>query len=118
MSIPYIQLHPNDNVLVALENLEVGQKISFEGMELKLQQQVPAKHKFTITELKTGDAVLMYGVLIGKALQNISQAELISIHNVTNATEAYSTGTDNYTWTAPDVEAWKGLSRPRSRPGR
>ncbi len=107
MSVPYIQLHPNDNVLVALENLEVGQKISFDGMELKLQQQVPAKHKFTITELKTGDAVLMYGVLIGKALQNIPQAELISIHNVTNATEAYSTGTKKYTWTAPEVEGWK-----------
>ena len=49
MSAPYIQLHPNDNVLVALENLEVGLKISFKGTEFKLSQHIPAKHKFAIS---------------------------------------------------------------------
>jgi len=107
MSAPYIQLHPNDNVLVALENLEVGLKISFKGMEFKLSQHIPAKHKFAIAELKTGDEVVMYGVLVGKVVQNIPQAGLISIHNITNATEAYTAGIKNYNWTAPDVERWK-----------
>ncbi len=107
MRASYIHLHPDDNVLVALENLEAGIKISFRGMEFKLKQHVPAKHKFAITELKTGDAVVMYGVTVGKAMQNIPQAGLISILNVTNAIEAYSAGIKNYNWTAPDVEGWK-----------
>jgi len=107
MSAPYIQLHPNDNVLVALENLEVGLKISFKGMEFKLSQHVPAKHKFAIAELKTGDEVVMYGVLVGKVVQKIPQAGLISIDNITNATEAYTAGIKNYNWTAPDVAGWK-----------
>ena len=107
MSAPYIQLHPNDNVLVALENLEVGLKISFKGMEFKVSQHIPAKHKFAIAELKTGDEVIMYGVLVGKVVQNIPQAGLISIHNITNATEAYTAGIKNYNWTAPDVAGWK-----------
>jgi len=108
MSVPYIQLHPNDNVLVALENLEAGRKFSFKGMEFKLKQLIPAKHKFTVTELKTGDEVVMYGVLVGKVVQNIPQAGLISIENITNATEAYTAGIKNYNWTAPDVAGWKG----------
>ena len=74
-------------------------KFSQKGMEFKLRQHIPAKHKFTITELKTGDAVVMYGVMVGKAMQNIPKAELISIHNLTNAIEAYSTEIKNYHWT-------------------
>ncbi len=107
MSAPYIHLHPKDNVLVALENLEAGIKISFKGMEFKLSQHIPAKHKFAISELKTGDEVVMYGVLVGNVVQNIPQAGLISIHNITNATEAYTAGIKNYNWTAPDIEVWE-----------
>jgi len=107
MSAPYLHLHPKDNVLVALENLEVGLEISFKGGEFKLRQFISVKHKFAIAELKTGDEVIMYGVLVGIAVQNIPQGGLISIHNITNATEAYSAGIKNYHWTAPDVEGWK-----------
>ena len=74
MSVPYIHLHPIDNVLVALEDLEAGSRISLEGRVFKLRQPVPAKHKFAIAELKTGDAVVMYGVMVGKAMQHIPQA--------------------------------------------
>jgi altronate hydrolase len=104
MSVPYIHLHPKDNVLVALDDLKAGISISFEGREFKLRQHIPVKHKFAIAELKTGDAVVMYGVVVGKAMQHIPPAGLINIHNVENAVEAYSAGIKNYNWTAPDVE--------------
>jgi altronate hydrolase len=107
MSTPFIHLHPRDNVLIALENLEAGKKISFRGMEFRLRQQVPAKHKFSIASLKPGDAVIMYGITVGKATRRIPVAELISTHNVTNALEEFSAGTEDYNWTVPDVEAWK-----------
>jgi altronate hydrolase len=107
MSTPYIHLHPRDNVLIALENLEAGRKISFKGTEFKLSQHVPAKHKFAITELKTGDSLIMYGVIVGRASRNIPLAELISIHNLTDATEEYSIGIKDNNWTVPDVAAWK-----------
>jgi len=77
MRKPYIQLHPNDNVLVALDNLEAGEIITFNGVELILRDRVPAKHKFAASELKKGDAVFMYGVLVGKASQDILKADLI-----------------------------------------
>lgn len=108
MSGPVIQLHPKDNVVVALENLEAGSTIPDKGMEFKLRQNIPAKHKFAIADLKKGDAIIMYGVLVGKATQHISRADLITIHNITNAVEEYSAGIANYEWTVPDIESWKG----------
>jgi altronate hydrolase len=107
MSTPIIHLHPKDNVLVALENLEAGRKISFKGRELRLRQHVPAKHKFAIADLKQGDAVIMYGILVGKATQPISRAELITIHNLTNALEEYAAGVRDKTWDVPEVGPWK-----------
>ncbi len=107
MRKPYIQLHPNDNVLVALDNLEAGEIITFNGVELILRDRVPAKHKFAASELKKGDAVFMYGVLVGKASQDILKADLISSHNLTNALEEYITKIEEINWTAPDVSGWE-----------
>ena len=107
MSVPFIHLHPKDNVLVALENLEAGRKISFKGREFKLRQDVPAKHKFAINELNSGDAVIMYGILVGKASQPIQQTGLITVQNLENALEEYAAGVGNENWDIPDVGSWK-----------
>jgi len=108
MGDPFIQLHPKDNILIALEDLEAGSKISFEGIDFFLEQNVPAKHKFTITELNAGDAVTMYGVLVGKALQYIPKAGLITVHNLVHAVEKYSVGQQTINWQAPNIIAWEG----------
>ena len=107
MSAAFIQLHPRDNVLIALEDLEANRRVSFSGVEFKLRQPVPAKHKFAVDELKAGDAVIMYGVVVGRALKNILQSELITIHNLTNSDEGYSTEIQVSSWSEPDTGAWK-----------
>jgi len=122
MRDPYIQLNPKDNVLIALENLEAGRIISFNGMEAALIQPVPAKHKFTIRELKKGEAVIMYGVMVGKALKRIPHSGLITTENVIHAVPEYSVGNQNISWVAPDVSRWKqkffrGYHRPDGRVG-
>ncbi len=110
MSEPYIHLHPRDNVLVALENLEAGRKITFQGRAFKLRQPVPAKHKFTIAGLNPGDAVIMYGVLVGKATRPIPRAALITVQNLTNAVEKYTPGAGIINWDVPDTEPWRERS--------
>jgi altronate hydrolase len=107
MSAPYLHLHPRDNVLVALENLKAGSKISFNGKEISLRKPVPAKQKFTVLDLNAGDAVFMYGILVGRATKKIAKAELIQTHNLTNAMGGYSGGVADYQWTMPDTEVWK-----------
>ncbi|MCP4309654.1 MAG: altronate dehydratase [Bacteroidetes bacterium] len=110
MSEPYIQLHPGDNVLIALENLEAGRKITFDGKDILLKKQVPLKHKFTLTDLLCGDPVYMYGVLVGKATQDIPRGELIDTHNLSNALEVYSDGVKEHHWAEPDTGPWKACT--------
>jgi len=107
MPEPYIHLHPQDNVLIALRDLEAGQSISFGGRDFVLRQAVPARQKFTIADLDAGDAVFMYGIIVGKASRSIRKAEIITPENLSNAQEEYSAGNQDYHWKSPDVEAWE-----------
>ncbi len=104
---PFLQLNHNDNVLVARQDLPKGQIIEWNGDSLQLATAIPAKHKFTLTALAEGDAVYMYGVLVGKALEPIPKGGLISTANLTHATAAYDTRQANINWTAPDVSRWQ-----------
>ncbi|MEL6976434.1 MAG: hypothetical protein AAGL29_13705 [Bacteroidota bacterium] len=46
MKAKFLKIHPNDNVIVALENLDSGALIHVDGKDLKLLESVQAKHKF------------------------------------------------------------------------
>ena len=81
-----LKVHPTDNVLVALTNLEKGTVITFEGQEYRIQENVKAKHKFSTVDLAPGDPITMYGVLVGKAQEAIKKgADVINSrgHNKT-----------------------------------
>ena len=64
-----LQLDPRDNVLIALTDLPKGDSINFSGRSYTLSSNVPAKHKFATADLETGADVVMYGVLVGKAVK-------------------------------------------------
>jgi len=68
-----IQLDPRDNVVVTLANLKAGELAG-----CKLVSDVPAKHKFAVRDLAPGLAIIMYGVLVGRARQPVRQSELLS----------------------------------------
>ena len=74
----YLRIHPKDNVLVALRDLEQGTPIEFEGLRFNLADKVAAKHKFTLNDLQPDDSIFMYGVLVGKATKPVPQGGLIS----------------------------------------
>ena len=68
-----LKIHPQDNVLVALTDLRKGEAITTPEQSLVLQSDVSAKHKFAIQDLKVGDAVMMYGIRVGRAVEPIRQ---------------------------------------------
>ena len=103
-----LKIHPKDNVLVALRNLVKGETISFNDQEYILQDAVPAKHKFFMQDMNAGDEVVMYGVLVGKALNFIPKGGLMSTANVKHAVQAYDYRGSNYHWHAPDVSKFTG----------
>ena len=98
-----LKVHPSDNLLVALTNLTKGETVVYNGEEFVLQDNIGAKHKFVTQDLKAGDAVTMYGVLVGKAQQDISKGGIISTANLKHAAQPYKYRQLDYTWTAPDV---------------
>ncbi len=103
-----LKVHPRDNVIVALTSLSKGETISFEGVDYLLPEEIPAKHKFFMQDMKTGDEVIMYGVLVGKAQMNIAKGSRMSTENIKHAAEPYAYRNAKFEWQAPDVSKFSG----------
>ena len=103
-----LKVNPKDNVIVALANLSKGESISFEGEEFVLQDNINAKHKFFTKDLETGDEIIMYGVLVGKAQTHISRGGLMTTTNTKHAADPFVYRAAKYEWHAPDVSKFKG----------
>lgn len=102
-----IQVHPNDNVLVALVDLAKGEEISFNGTSYTLQENVGAKHKFFMQDMQPGDGIIMYGVLVGKAQVALKAGSRMSTENTKHAAEPYAYRPYQYQWQAPDVSKFR-----------
>jgi altronate hydrolase len=102
-----LQIHPGDNVLVALQDLPSGTNVGFNGSTITLLEDVPAKHKFMIADANAGDPITMYGVLVGKANTPIRKGGLITITNVRHDANAFHEKDGNIQWQQPDVSRWK-----------
>jgi len=99
----FLRIHPKDNVLVALQDLEQGTVIDFEGQTFPLSAPIAAKHKFSITSLEAGQEIFMYGVLVGKATQHIPQGGPISTETVHHASNEFHLGERKLDWHRPDA---------------
>jgi altronate hydrolase len=122
MSQIVLKVHPRDNVIVALKDLAKGQTIQYDGATYIMQEDIPAKHKFFMHDMKKGDEITMYGVLVGKAQNDIAQGARMSTENTKHAAEPYTYRKTNFTWQAPDVSKFKGRTfngyhRPDGRVG-
>lgn len=107
MSSKYLKIHPSDNVLVALTDLKAGEKIGSNGTSFSLVEDVPAKHKFVEKAMAPDEEIIMYGVLVGKALKPIAAGGSIGTHNVKHKSSAFAGKSKTFTWQAPDVSRWK-----------
>ncbi|MDE3142796.1 MAG: altronate dehydratase [Bacteroidota bacterium] len=103
-----LKVHPKDNVIVALQNLSKGEIVSLDDVDYVLLEDIPAKHKFYATDMKQGDAVTMYGVLVGKVQHDILRGMRMSTENLKHAAEPYAYRAFQYDWHAPDISKFKG----------
>ncbi|MEX6687476.1 altronate dehydratase family protein [Danxiaibacter flavus] len=111
------KVHPKDNVIVALQNLKKGETLQYNGEDFVLEEDIAAKHKFTTVALQQGEAVYMYGVLVGKAKAPIKKGAAITTENLQHAADPYTLGKRKTDWHKPDVNKWKeatfnGFHRP------
>jgi len=117
-----LKIHPNDNVLVALQDLNKGETIIHDGHTYTLQDDIHAKHKFFMQDMNIGDPIMMYGVLVGKAQHFIPQGGLMDTENTKHASDPFEFRPYHYEWQAPDVSKYEGRTfngyvRPDGRVG-
>ncbi|MFI1744376.1 UxaA family hydrolase [Thalassobellus sediminis] len=78
----FVQLHPNDNIVIALKNFEADTVISVNGKEIQLKVAIGFGHKIAIKSIEKGEKILKYGLSIGSVTQHISAGEHVHSHNL------------------------------------
>ena len=76
-----VQVHPADNVAVALRALSTGDRVSTGAGTVTVLAPVPFGHKVAVRAIAAGQAVVKYGEIIGRARQGIESGEHVHVHN-------------------------------------
>ena len=69
----YIKINPDDNVAVALQDLQKGETV--EGV--KLLTDVPRGHKVVLRDLREGEDVIKYGYPIGHVTKDAPAGTMV-----------------------------------------
>ena len=110
-----IQIHPQDNVLVALSPLEKGETLQ----GVTALENVPQGHKMALRDIRAGENVIKYGFPIGHALTDIPAGSWVHTHNV----KTNLAGEMDYAYQPVDAPAlsadqkrtFRGFMRPDGR---
>jgi altronate hydrolase len=105
-----LQIDPRDNVLVALVPLAAGTAVNIGQNSCPVTENIPPKHKLALVDLKQGDLVTMYGMVVGEATQPIARGGLLSTRNVRHRTGDYTAQRHPVSFALPDASSWSGRS--------
>jgi altronate hydrolase len=117
-----VKIDPRDNVLIALTDLRRGDQVNFSGENYDLLTDVPAKHKFLVSNLSAGDRVVMYGVVVGKTTEPLRRGQALTTKNLRHDTSNVIDKVHEFRWAPPDVSKWSqrmfaGFVRPDGQVG-
>ena len=112
-----LQIHPADNVAVALRDLAPGESVA----GLTVRDTVPAGHKLAVADIPAGTPAVKYGRAIGVARVDIPAGAHVHVHNLASALrEDWSTATRSPVPFAPPAttpRTFDGYRRPGGRVG-
>jgi altronate dehydratase small subunit len=89
-------MNTKDNVAVCLRNFEKGETVFVAASgdaqkidpkidpKIKLIDPIPLGHKIALADIGTGDSVIKYGEIIGKATSDIAVGQHVHVHNLTD----------------------------------
>lgn len=79
----FIKIHPQDNVIVALNTIPKGLELTLDdGLKITSLTEIPAGHKMAIADIAEGAEVLKYGYPIGFTKENVKCGDWIHTHNL------------------------------------
>ncbi|CAB4955018.1 MAG: D-galactarate dehydratase [Actinobacteria bacterium] len=75
-------LNEIDNIAVCLVDMEVGEVISQDSLNLTIQNPIPRGHKVATKAIAKDDGIIKYGERMGHATSEIKIGEHVHTHNV------------------------------------
>lgn len=75
-------LNENDNIAVCLVDLEIGEVIRQDGLDLTLVNRIPRGHKVATKNIDRDEGIIKYGERMGHATSQIKMGEHVHTHNV------------------------------------
>ena len=88
MTLRALIINPQDNVanLIGAGKKDEVVAYTVEGSgetgNMTLLDDIPANHKFARTDIRAGDAIIKYGLSIGRATGAIRAGQYVHVHNV------------------------------------
>ena len=89
-----LKIHPRDTVAIAIKELHKGTMVTIEATTVRLRDDIPAGHKFSLGGIAAGTEVIKYGYSIGVASRDIEMGEWVHDHNL----QSHLGGVGDYSW--------------------
>lgn len=80
--VPFLLLHPEDNVLICASGAKAGALVEIDGAGYTLTQDIGLGHKVARLALGVGDKVYRYGIPIGTMTAPAQPGEHVHNHNL------------------------------------
>ncbi len=101
------QINTKDNVATALEELSIGEVDLFgdcTNKNILAIEEVPHGHKIAIKDIKKGDFIIKYGVVIAKSTSDIKKGSWVHLHVCESLYDARSLHLDKFTGAPKDIK--------------
>ena len=87
----FIQINPDDNVAVALQDLPRATSCQLDnGQSITLVDEIKRGHKFALSQILANENIIKYGSPIGHATELIAVGSWVHTHNLkTNLSGVY-----------------------------
>jgi hypothetical protein len=75
-------LSEKDNIAVCLVDMEIGEVINQDGLNLTIQNRIPRGHKVATRSITKDEGIIKYGERMGHATSDINIGQHVHTHNV------------------------------------
>jgi altronate hydrolase len=105
-----LRVHPQDDVFVALRDLQPGEAVRAGPDAIVARAAVARGHKIAATAIAAGNLVRKYGWPIGRATRDISLGDHVHTHNLATSLTSHS----NYEYAPSEAPGEPVPAEPRS----
>ena len=78
----FLRINSSDNIIISLRELNRGETIVDDYIEIELLDDIKPGHKIAATDIRKGEHVIKYGYPIGQAIKDIKKGQWIHTHNI------------------------------------